>query len=119
MKYTSSKEELFRSVAHKLKGRWHNFMTDDILVFSPAKAPLDVSDLLLIKDGTARADYYLLGMSAEGEVYAVLGDNNGVSNAVIKVITHDTLILQLSNCNMMIYERRQSTDFADEVIAGL
>ncbi len=115
----TSKEKLFHTVANGIQGRWHSFSSDEILVFAPAESPLEVSDLLIIKDGTARADHYLMGISASHEIYVVLGDATGISNATIKVITEDTLILQLPNCNMLIYERRPDTSFADEMIAGL
>ena len=118
MKYTS-KNKLFQTVAKEIQGRWHNFLTDEILVFAPAEEPLDVNDLLIIKEGTVRADHYLMGISASHEIYMVLGDATGISDATVKVITKDTLILQLPNCNMLIFERRPDTDFADEIIAGL
>lgn len=118
MKYTS-KHKLFKTVADGIQGRWHNFANDEILVFAPTEAPLDVNDLLIIKDGVVRTDHYLMGISASHEIYLVLGKEAGISDATIKVITHDMLILQLPNCNMLIFERRTDTSFADELIDKL
>lgn len=118
MKHTS-KNKLFTTVAHSIKGRWQNFATDEILVFAPTEAPLDVSDLLIIKDGSVRTDYYLMGMKSNQEIYIVFGDETGISDATVKLITDDTMILQLANCNMLIFERKPDTSFADELIAGL
>ncbi len=112
-------KKLFATVANSIKGRWYNFATDEILVFSPTEAPLDVSDLLIIKDGVARSDHYLLGFCTTGEIYALMGDNKSIFNATVKVVNKDLLIMQQPDCKMLIYERRKDTSFADELIAAL
>ena len=112
-------KKIFTTVANSIKGRWYNFATDEILIFSPAEAPLEVSDVLIIKDGVVRSDHYLLGYCATGEIYALIGDEKCISNATIKIITDDNLILQQPDCKMLIYERRKNTSFADDLIANL
>lgn len=111
--------KLFTTVANTLQGRWYNFATDEVLVFSPAKEPLEANDVLIIKNGIARSDYYLLGFCPTGEIYALIGDSQYISNATIKIITEDSLIMQQPDCKMLIYERRKDTSFADNLIAGL
>lgn len=111
--------KLFTQVANSLQGRWYNFANDEVLVFSPAKEPLEANDVLIIKDGIARTDYYLLGFCPTGEIYALIGDKPTISNATIKMITDDSLIMQQPDCKMLIYERRNDTRFADDLIASL
>ncbi|MDQ2752463.1 MAG: hypothetical protein M3R72_05505 [Bacteroidota bacterium] len=112
-------KKLFTTVASGIQGRWYNFATDEILIFSPTEAPLEVSDVLIIKDGVAHSDHYLLGFCATGEIYALIGDERRISNATVKIITEDSLILQQPDCKMLIYERRKDTSFADDLIAAL
>ena len=115
----TSKKELFETVAYGIQGAWYNWNTNEILRFCPTEAPLEVSDLLITREGITHTDYYLMGMSTGDEVYMVRGNDKGVLNAVIKVITKDTLILQLPNGNIQIFERKLDTQFADELIAAL
>ncbi len=111
--------QLFRSVATTISGKWHNFHTNEVLIFSPAEMPLDVCDITIIKDDQVHTDYYLLGVYPNQEVYILMGDNSGITGATIKVITNDTLIMQKPGREMMIYERRKDTSYADSIIAAL
>ncbi len=111
--------QLFQTVANEIQGKWHSTATDETLIFSPTAAPLDVSELRVIKDGVVHNDHYLMGISTNFEIYLVLGDAEEVSNAIVKVITKDKLILQLHNQHIRVYQRFANTQFADEVIAGL
>jgi hypothetical protein len=109
----------FQTVANTIQGTWYNFSTDEILILSPADTPMDVCDMVVIRNGASYSDYYLLGVHSNHEIYMLMGDQKGIEKATIKVITNDTLILQKPDCNMIIYERRQDTSFADNIIAAL
>ncbi len=111
-------DNLFRAYANRIVGYWYNFLEKEFIILSLPKG-LETSASFIIKsDRSYEEATYSLHFHSDNEPYIVIKKPTETIEATIKILTGDTLLLQMDN-NLKIYERQVDYDFANQVIGSL
>ena len=115
-----SNDEIYKSIANKLVGKWYNFMNDEVFIFSLADNITQQGSVEITNAGTTYNTSFTLTFQSNRELKIHISKLFSSFVAILKVLADDTLIFQEQNgCAIIIYERRVDTEFSTQIIKSL